>query len=277
MNERLQHSMNEDNTSFLSRFTHTIGQHLPVGDTRIYFETAGNPDGQPLILLHGGLGTIADFNPILGRLPPQFRFIGIDFRGHGKSTMGSARLSYAQYQADVEAVLEHLHIRSYSILGFSDGGIVGYRMAAQAPSNVRQLITLGAQWRLEPDDPAFAMLSGLTSEMWIEMFPDSVRYYKDINPQPDFDALVKAVVGVWTDTTATGYPNETVRNITAPLLIVRGDGDDLFSLREAAELRSRVEGASFFNIPFAGHAAHEDSAEIFVAAVNDFLTHPSKK
>lgn len=256
------------------QFVHSIGQYLQIGEANIYFETAGNPDGLPLLLLHGGLGTLADFNGILKELPSKFRFIGIDLRGHGKSTKGSSRLSYVQYQSDTEAVLEHLNIDAVSILGFSDGGIVGYRMAAKDPSKVRQLITLGAQWRLEADDPSLPMLSGLTSEMWIEMFPDSVKYYERINSQPDFDALVKAVVEVWTDTLSSGYPQEGVRGIKSPVLIIRGDEDHLLSLPEAVELRSRIAGSGFLNIAFAGHEAHKDSPDIFINAVNLFLTQP---
>ncbi len=78
----------------MTRFSHSNGHQLQIEDANIYFEIVGNPTGQPLILLHGGLGTLADFNNILARLTPQFRFIGIDFRGHGKSTMGSTHLSY---------------------------------------------------------------------------------------------------------------------------------------------------------------------------------------
>lgn len=258
------------------RFNHSAGQHLQIEEAGIYFEIAGNPTGQPLVLLHGGLGTLTDFNNILEKLPPQFRYIGIDLRGHGKSARGSARLSYEQYQSDVEAVLKHLNISSFCILGFSDGGIVGYRMAAKMPSEVRQLITLGAQWRMDADDPSFAMLSGFSGEMWFEMFPDSVRYYEKINPEPDFGTLVKAAVSVWTDTGPTGYPGEIVRNIKSPLLIVRGDEDHLLSLNEAVELRKRVSGSAFLNIPFAGHEAHKDSAEIFIVSVNDFLTRPQR-
>jgi len=42
-------------------FNHLNGQHLQIEDARIYFETAGNPNGPPLLLLHGGLGSIVDF------------------------------------------------------------------------------------------------------------------------------------------------------------------------------------------------------------------------
>lgn len=257
--------------SIMTRFDHSSGHCLKVDEASIYFEIAGNHEGMPLVLLHGGLGSMADFNGLLGMLPTEYRVIGIDFRGHGRSTLGSTPLTYQRFQADVEAVLAHLGMAACTVLGFSDGGIVAYRMAAQSPSKVQALVTLGAQWRLEPDDPAFSMLSGLTPEMWMEMFPDSVSYYNSINPSPDFHALVKAAVSLWTDTRSSGYPNESMARITAPMLIVRGDHDHFLSLGEVVELRKRVQGAHFLNVPFAGHEAHKDCPTLFLSAVMDFM------
>ncbi len=186
------HSAATGEVIILTRFHKSDGQYVQVGDARIYFEAVGNPTGEPLVLLHGGLGSMADFNGIIGALPDHFRFVGIDLRGHGKSTLGSASLTYRRYQADVEAVLDRIGIETFSLLGFSDGGIVGYRMAGESPSRVRALVTLGAQWRLKPDDPALDMLRGVTTDMWMERFPNLVRYYEEVNPQPHFDQLVKA-------------------------------------------------------------------------------------
>lgn len=262
----------QDNTGAeMPCFDHQAGRYLPTGDANIYFETAGNPAGHPLVLLHGGLGSLADFNAILPRLPDNMHCIGIDLRGHGKSTHGSSNLSYAHYQADVKAVLDHLHIRTCSLLGLSDGGIVGYRIAAKHPEMIERLITVGAQWRLTEADPAYSILGGLTSQMWTEMFPDSAGYYESINPQPDFDGLVQAAVGAWTDLTASGYPGESVSAIRRPLLIIRGDGDFLFSLSEAGELQKQVSGSALLNIPFASHSVYDESPEIFMLAVNEFL------
>ena len=65
------------------RFTHESGRAIPCGDASIFAEETGHPDGPVLILLHGGFGTIEDFNPILPALGRHFRLIGIDSRGHG--------------------------------------------------------------------------------------------------------------------------------------------------------------------------------------------------
>ncbi len=254
-------------------FTHRSGKHLQVDDARLYYEVSGDTSGKPMVLLHGGLGSLADFNSVIEELPTGYYVIGIDFRGHGKSTLGSAALSYRQYQRDVTCILDHLGIAACTLLGFSDGGIVAYRMAAQTPERVTALITVGAQWRLEKDGPVHEMLRGLTADAWEEMFPDSVEYYRSVNPLPAFSALVQAVVSLWTDLTTEGYPGEDVRKIGAPSLLVRGDNDPLLSLQEVVELRQRVGSAQLFNIPCAGHEVHADSPALFLAGVKAFFEH----
>ncbi|WP_409306445.1 alpha/beta fold hydrolase [Pectobacterium sp. B1J-3] len=255
----------------MASFNHVSGQYLQVEESRIYYEVAGDRSKQPLLLLHGGLGSLTDFNSIMSQLPPQFYFIGIDLRGHGKSTLGTLPLTYQRYQHDVEAVLTHLGITSCSVLGFSDGGIVAYRMAAAQSVKIDKLITVGAQFQLDRNGPVFEMLSGLTADMWQQMDPESVDAYKAVNPEPDFDTLVNAVVGLWTDTATSGYPGQQIRQITAPLLLIRGDHDHLLSLEEVSALRQQLPQTHFFNIPFAEHEVHKDAPELFLKVVNDFL------
>ena len=67
----------------MTTFTHSSGHYLSVDDAEIYFEIIGNPKGSPLLLLHGGLGNLTDFNGIVAQLASEFRLIGVDFRGHG--------------------------------------------------------------------------------------------------------------------------------------------------------------------------------------------------
>lgn len=257
------------------KFDQSHGKTLHTDGADIYYEMIGNTGGEPLLLLHGGLGSLRDLNDFVGDLPSRYTVIGMDFRGHGRSTLGKLPLTYEQHQKDVEAVLNRLGIDSTSILGFSDGGIVGYRMAAQSHIKINRLITLGARWRLLPEDPSLPLLAGMTADAWSGMFPESVDYYREINPNPDFDGLVKAVVGLWTDMRSTGHPNESVQRIQSPTLIVRGDNDELLSLEEAAVLRKKITTSALLNIPFSGHAAHLESPAIFLASVKDFLLRPS--
>ena len=73
-------------------FTHTDGHHLSVDGARLYHEAIGPADGPALLMLHGGLGSMTDLNPIAERLAGRWRLIGIDLRGHGRSTLGNTPL-----------------------------------------------------------------------------------------------------------------------------------------------------------------------------------------
>lgn len=254
---------------------HQSGEFFQLDDARLYYETTGPSQGHPLLLLHGGLGSLEDFYPIINRLPDSLHLVAVDLRGHGRSMLGSRPLTYQQHQADIQSLIRHLGLGAYSLLGFSDGGIVAYRLAAGNPA-VRALITLGAQWRISRQDPSFEMLAGVTPAAWAAMFPEAPQQYAALNPQGDFNKLVESCVGLWTDLSAAGYPQASIAAIECPTLILRGDGDFLLSLSEAAAAQARISGASFGNLPFAGHAAMEDAPEILGRMIRDFLLNPVK-
>lgn len=258
----------------MESFTHRGGEHLALDSARIYFEVHGDNAGAPLLLLHGGLGTLRDFNGVLPLLKKRYRLIAIDSRGHGKSTLGTAPLHYERLAFDAASVLRHLGVERCSVLGFSDGGITALRLAAQADSRIDKLVAIGTDKMLKPDDPVRQLLGSVTAESWEKKFPETVALYQSLNPQPDFAALVAAIVPMWLDDGGTGYPGESVKRIRCPLLAVRGDEDHLVSRASVLELVEQVPGAKLLNIPFAGHEVHKDQAELVMASVNRFLEEP---
>ena len=245
--------------------------YIGVNGSEIYYELSGNPEGAPLLMLHGGLGSLNELSPIYKYVATDYQLISIDFRGHGKSLLGDHSLNYMLYQQDVQHVLSYLGVGKYAIFGFSDGGIVGYRLAAQAPESVSCLVTLGSQWRLEAGDPSIELLRGLTAEFWRSRFADDVAFYEAANPKPDFPKLVDMVKAVWLDTTESGYPHDLVEKIHCPTLIMRGDNDFLFSLDEAVALKSKIAGCSFANIPLTAHSSHQESPELVGEMLKQFL------
>jgi len=250
--------------------------YISVKGSEIYYELSGNPDGEPLLMLHGGLGSLNELIPIQQYVASDYQLISVDFRGHGKSPLGDSPLSYLQYQQDIHYVLSYLGIDRYSIFGFSDGGIVGYRLAAQEPERVSCLVTLGATWRLEADDPSIELLSGLTADFWRSRFADDVAFYEASNPKPDFSKLVDAVKTVWLDTTVSGYPSNLVEEIRCPTLVMRGDNDFLFSLDEAVALRSKIADCSFANIPLSAHSSYQESPALVGEMLKLFLSQCKK-
>src|SRR5665647_1774434 len=123
-------------------FDHTSGHFISCGDARIYVEEKGNPELPVLILLHGGFGNMEEFNTIAPVMGGRFRLIGIDSRGHGKSSLGNVKLSYALMANDLAQVINSLELQEFSILGFSDGGIATYHYATRQDPRLRKIVTV---------------------------------------------------------------------------------------------------------------------------------------
>jgi len=255
----------------MRNLNHNSGEHLEIDGAKIYYEVTGDENSPALLVLHGGFGNLEDFNTILPDLDKDFRVIGIDSRGQGKSTLGEKPLTYEQIQKDVERILEHLDIVTLNIIGFSDGGIVAYRLASLTSLNVEKLVTIGSRWHLKNTEPTREMFLKVTGESWRRKFPATYDAYQRLNPEPDFDVLAQSLIKMWLDENSSGYPNEAVKNISCPLLIVRGDDDHLISREAVFELSLIVKGSRLLNIPFAGHAAFDEQKEIFMMSLNEFF------
>ncbi|RJQ81160.1 alpha/beta hydrolase [Pseudonocardiaceae bacterium YIM PH 21723] len=143
----------------------------------------------------------------------------------------------------------------FAELGFSDGGIAGLRLAAHHPERVGTLFAIGADWTLTEASRAF--LSQVTPQWWRDRHqhgPYSEAAYTARNPEPDFDRLVRENVTMWIDdTTATGYPGEDIRKISAPVVMIRGADDRLAGQDLAEALRQMLPGSALHEIPDAGH------------------------
>lgn len=192
-------------------FEHKSNSLINIDSAKIYYETLGDPQKQPLVLLHGGFGNIEDFNDILPLLEKEYRIIGIDSRGQGKSTLGVEKLSYARIEKDVETIIHRLKLENPVILGFSDGGIAALRLAASKNVAIDKLIVIGTEWHSKSLEESKGFLSAITAESWKNKFPETYEAYQRLNLEPDFDKLTSAMVQMWTDESTTGFPNERVQ------------------------------------------------------------------
>jgi pimeloyl-ACP methyl ester carboxylesterase len=252
------------------RFDHKSGRQLQVDDAQIYVEEHGSADAPVLLLLHGGLGTIEDFNSVLPRLAQRFRVVGVDSRGHGASTLGKAAWTYGQVQRDIEQVVQQLGLQRFAAMGFSDGGIVGLRLAAAKRVNISKLVAIGAPLELEETNRA--IYQNLTAEGWRKKFPETYERYQTLNPAPDFERLVKALVRGWLDESDEGYPLDSAKQVACDVLVVRGDEDHLVSRATTFDLVDLLPNAKLLNLPYAGHEVTADQPEALLATVDRFLS-----
>jgi len=253
------------------KFSHNSGQCIEIDGANIYFEEIGYKDKPALLMLHGGYESVENLNSITPYLSKDFHIIGIDSRGHGKSTLGNKKLTYEQLQFDAETILKQLKIDAVNIIGFSDGGIVAYRIAANNNIKVNKLITIGSSWKNDDIEAIEDILKTITPETAKEYFPENVKDYYRLNPEQNLNKLIQSVIAMETDKTEKGHPNENVNNISAETLLIRGDNDFLVSLESLTELKTKIKGSSLLNVPFAEHVVHEEQPQVIEIILKQFL------
>lgn len=101
-----------------------------------YYEIHGQ--GEPLLLLHGGMGSIGMFQPDLASLARERQVIAVDLHGHGRTPLGNRKIDYRDIGNDLAKVLTALGYEQVDVLGYSFGGGVALRLAIQHPDQVRR-------------------------------------------------------------------------------------------------------------------------------------------
>ena len=97
--------------------------YAPVNGLNLYYEIHGT--GEPLILLHGGLGATEMFREILPFLLKARRVIAVDLQAHGRTADIDRPLSFEAMADDIAALIKHLGIEKADVMGYSLGGGVG--------------------------------------------------------------------------------------------------------------------------------------------------------
>ncbi|RQO65940.1 oxidoreductase [Pedobacter sp. KBW06] len=159
------------------------GKYIDVTEGKIYYETYGK--GEPLVLLHGNAGSIADFYQQIPQLSKYFQVIAIDTRSQGRSTDLSAKpFSYQQFASDLFKVIETLQLKKVNILGWSDGGNTGLAFTLAKPELVNKLIMIGAN--LSPSGVKDEVLTMFQKRLSENVAGTDMRLLKLMLEQPEF-------------------------------------------------------------------------------------------
>lgn len=159
---------------------------LDVGDIHhLYWEQSGNPDGVPILLLHGGPG--AGATPTHRRFfdPEHYRIIIFDQRGSGRSTpLGCLdNNTTADLIADIEALRTHLRIQKWHLFGGSWGSTLALLYAIQYPQHCVSLILRGIFLCTQPEIDWF--LYGIR-----KVFPEAWEQFAGLLPADQQDSLL---------------------------------------------------------------------------------------
>lgn len=162
---------------------------LRVSDLHeIYFEECGNPDGIPVLIVHGGPG--GGSNPMMRRFhdPQRYRIILFDQRGCGRSTPHAELRENTTWDliSDMERLRARLGIESWHLFGGSWGSTLSLAYAISHPRRVRGLILRGI-FLLRRKEIDWFYQEGCSA-----LFPDAFQSFCDLIPQVERSDMVAA-------------------------------------------------------------------------------------
>jgi pimeloyl-ACP methyl ester carboxylesterase len=221
--------------------------YADVNGLHVYYEEHG--EGPPLLLLHGGGGSAEYFSEAIPFFASRFTVVAAEAMGHGRTGDDVARtFHYHDLAEDAVELLCVLGIEHASILGYSDGGIVGLDVAIHHPERVTKLAVTGANSRVDgyteetrEEGRSFDPAAEPVSEAYARLSPDGAGHW------PVFLARLKLM---WT--AEPEFTLEQLQSIAAPTLLVVGDAD-VVTPEHAVEMFRSIPDAQLCVVPNAGH------------------------
>jgi pimeloyl-ACP methyl ester carboxylesterase len=240
-----------------------VGRTFVHDGVTLYYEVYGT--GEPLLVVHGNGGSIADVRPQIAHFRQRYRVIAMDSRDHGRSSDSPDRLTYEKMTDDLAALIDHLKVGPVNVLGWSDGGIEALLLGIRHPTKVKKLVAMAAN--LNPSDTA--------------LHPDVLPLIKSmVNDMP---AARKATPEGRRELKVTAMmleepniPLSALEKIAAPTLVLAGD-HDVIADTHTVDIFHRIPNSQLAIFPNATHAIPFDDPALFNATVERFLRTPFVK
>jgi pimeloyl-ACP methyl ester carboxylesterase len=241
----------------------TISGYAPVNGVRIYYAEFGR--GDPVILLHGGLGNIEQFGNQIPALETHYKVIAVDSRGHGRSTRSAAPFSYHLMADDVLGVMDHLRITKAAIIGWSDGGIIGLDLAIYHPNRLTKLVAIAANYSVSG-----LRNSKTKSETLTEYYTLVRSDYERLSSTPkQYDNFLAAMRAMWRS--QPEYTLTQLSSIQVPTLIVDGEYDEIVQREHTEELAHLIPGGRLVIVPESSHFVMFQRPNALNQTISNFL------
>ncbi|MFL6622662.1 MAG: alpha/beta fold hydrolase [Sulfurifustis sp.] len=203
--------------------TPTRTGYVHANGVNYYYEVHGR--GEPLLLLHGGFGSIQMFGPVLPTLSKNRQVIGVDLYGHGRTALTDREINLVEMGDDMAVLLKQLGYKQVDVFGYSMGGGVAFRLAAQHPEMVRRLVLVSAGYARDAFYPELLPMQAKVGAAMADAMKETPMYksYAAVAPRPDDFPKLLDRMGDWL---RRPYDwSEDVKKLTMPVMLIYGDSD----------------------------------------------------
>ena len=250
----------------------------------MHYKLEGSPSAPLVTLSHSLACDLTMWEPQMEPLLRSFRVLRYDTRGHGQTEAPEGPYSLGMLASDVKALLHALGVEKTHFLGISMGGMIGQRLALDAPEILEKLILCDTTSRIPPEaGPIWDERIRIALEQGMEphVAPTLERWFtspfRQRHPEvmEKFGAMIRA-------TKPAGYVGcahairdldltDQLKRIKLPTLIVAGADDPSFAVSVLEDIQRRIEGSKLVVLNSAAHLPCAEQSERFNEAVLSFL------
>jgi pimeloyl-ACP methyl ester carboxylesterase len=238
-----------------------MAKHVTANGVATWYEQVGQ--GDPVVLLHGGMTDSRDFAGNLHALGGQFQLFLPERRGHGHTPDVAGPITIELMAQDTIAFLESVVRGPAHLVGYSAGATVALRVAGLRPDLVNRLVLISCAFDSD------GMIVKPTADA--EPPPQLVAAYGEVSP--DGSEHLRAVIAKIARAVAE-EPGLTPANLGAvrgPVLVMAAD-DDIVTLEHTVALYNGLAGGQLAIVPAASHLLLSEWPELCTGMVTTFLT-----
>lgn len=243
---------------------------------KTHYESTG--EGEPVVILHGWGANLTTMQSITNLLQTHYQVIAIDMPGFGESEEPKDVWNSFDFADHIEALLDHLGIDSFHILGHSHGGRVSIILASQYPERVKKMILVDSAGLVKKKSVkvrmkilSFKMLKRiyLALTFWDRSEAKLERFYRRFGSSDYKDSpgiMRRIMVRVLADDL-----QPLLSKIQASTLLIWGN-DDMDTPVEMGRIMEReILDAGLVVFEQAGHYSFLDQASRFQAVMRVFM------
>ncbi|MFN2521385.1 MAG: alpha/beta fold hydrolase [Candidatus Limnocylindria bacterium] len=261
---------------------------VETNGARLYYEVEGS--GHPLLLIHGGLGSLRMWDAQVPAFARRYRVIRFDSRGFGRTETEDVEFSD---RADAAAVLDHVGARSASVAGQSRGGMIALDFVLEYPARADALVSVAsgvggysAELPEGASAPPFDEMERLwEAKEWADLAELETKVWVDGWGQPPtrVDSDVRRTVYDWilmnyraekieAKPRALAPPAaQRLKEVRVPTLVIVGGADEARGVVAGRHLAASISGARLVELQGVAHMIQLEEPERFERLVLRFL------
>ena len=245
---------------------------IPFRTSHLSVHTAGSSSNPPVLLLHGGLGSVQlELAPLMQALATTFFVIGINQIGHADSGPIPQDSNLQELGIDqVHTVLDAFELTQAVLFGFSMGGSIALHATHALPHRISKLVILGVNYTWNKD----------TINLALERIdPDNIRTQAPIwadrlrleHGNPRWERLARWLQMLIRFHTKRPPKDQVLHNIHTPTLVCAGDRDRLYPLEHTLHLYRQIPESSLAILPDVEHDMQHVNPRAFADLMRQFI------